>query len=110
MDIILLSMLSHFRRCGIPCGDFRQGSYKEALLIVREAMSQSKITESKDAIKSEDLVKAGNGEMDAAALNDQHLAANAPMQQAVDTEQQAQACACCSVSTACCIGALAARC
>ena len=54
-------------------------------------MSQSKITEPKGAIKSEDLVKAENGEMVAAALNDHHLAANAPMQQAVETDQQAQA-------------------
>ena len=54
-------------------------------------MSQSKVTESNGAIKSEDLVKAEKGEMVAAALNNQHPATNASMQQAVETEQQAQA-------------------
>ena len=39
-------------------------------------MSQSKTTETKGVIKSDDLVKAENGEVVAAALNDQHLAAN----------------------------------
>lgn len=39
-------------------------------------MSQSKTTEAKGVIKSDDLVKAENGEVVAAALNDQHLAAN----------------------------------